>query len=297
MKRKQIRFIDYFAIVLISLSLAVGACAPKPKLSSITIASEHPGIFQLGTSQQLTAAGTYSDHSTKDITSSVTWKSSDTTVATVSSKGLVTAVALGTVNVTASLSGINSAAKTFPVVTISYITIEQKSPFKLSVKANQQFTCLATFSDGSQEDATLTGTWTSSAPTIAAITTIGAATGISAGNTNITVSLFGVTSAALNLIVSTPSTGPTISSIAVSRSVVSNLVVGKTQQFTATALSTDGSTADITSQATWASSDQSVAVVSPTGIVTGIAPGKADITAFYSGVTSAAISVTVVSPP
>jgi uncharacterized protein YjdB len=73
--------------------------------------------------------------------------------------------------------------------------------------------------------------------------------------------------------------------------------VGKTQQFTATALSTDTSTADITSQATWASSDQSVAVVSSTGIVTGIAPGKADITAFYSGVTSAAISITVVSPP
>jgi trimeric autotransporter adhesin len=297
MKRKQLRFIQHFAILLISLSLAVGACAPKPKLSSITISSTHPDIFQLGTSQQYIADGTYSDNSTKDITSSVTWKSSDTTVATVSSKGLVTAVALGTVNITASLSSISSVAKTFSVVTISSITIEQKSPFKLLVKANQQFTCLATFSDGSQEDATLTGTWASSAPTIAAITAIGAATGISAGNANITVSLYGVTSAALNLIVTPPSTGPTISSIAVSRSVVANLVVGKTQQFTATALSNDGSTADITSRATWASSDQSVAVVSSTGVVTGIAPGNADITAFYSGVTSAAINITVVSPP
>ncbi|MGP8080149.1 MAG: Ig-like domain-containing protein, partial [Dehalococcoidales bacterium] len=296
MKRKQIRFINYFVIGLISLSLALGACAPKPQLSSIIIESAQPGIFQLGTTQQFTATGTYSDQSTKDITSNVTWKSSDSTVATVSNKGLVTAVALGTVNITASLSGISSTATTLPVVTISYITIEQKSPYKLLVKANQQFTCLATFSDGSQEDATLLSTWNSSAPTVATITTIGAATGNAAGNTNITASLYGVTSAPLNLIVTVPSSGPTISSIAVTRKIVSNLTVGYTQQFTATAISTDGSTADITSQATWASSDQSVATVSSTGVVTGIAPGQADITAFYSGVTSPAISLTVVSP-
>jgi uncharacterized protein YjdB len=95
--------------------------------------------------------------------------------------------------------------------------------------------------------------------------------------------------------VSAPPTGPSISSVAVSRDKVANLVVGSTQQFTAQALSTDGSVTDVTSQATWSSSDQSVATVSSSGVVTGIGPGQANITAYYSGVTSVAIMVTVVS--
>jgi uncharacterized protein YjdB len=82
------------------------------------------------------------------------------------------------------------------------------------------------------------------------------------------------------MMVSNPSTSPMISSIAVSRGVVTNLTTGSTQQF---------------SQATWASSDQSVATISPTGVVTGIAPGQTDITAFYEGVTSTAINITVIS--
>jgi hypothetical protein len=97
------------------------------------------------------------------------------------------------------------------------------------------------------------------------------------------------------MMVSNPSTSPMISSIAVSSGVVTNLTTGSTQQFSAIAISTDGSTATITSQATWASSDQSVATISPTGVVTGIAPGQTDITAFYEGVTSTAINITVIS--
>jgi len=81
----------------------------------------------------------------------------------------------------------------------------------------------------------------------------------------------------------------------VSRTEVANLAVGFTQQFTATAISSKPSVTDITSQATWSSSDQSVATVSSTGIVTGIAPGPTNITAFYAGVTSAPISITVIS--
>jgi hypothetical protein len=201
---------------------------------------------------------------------------------------------LGSTQITASFSGISSTATTLPVVTIKAVTIEQQSPFKLSVKGSQQFTAMATFSDNSMEDATLTSKWASSAPIIAIITATGSVTGNSPGNTNITATLYGVTSAPLNLVVSNPSTAPTISSIAVSREVVANLATGAAQQFTAKAISTDGSVIDITSQATWSSSDQSVATVSSTGVVTGIAPGQTNITAFYTGVTGTGISLTVV---
>ena len=55
--------------------------------------------------QQLTAKLTLSDGSESDVTSSATWKSSDDEVATVSSGGLVTAVAVGECTVTATAQG------------------------------------------------------------------------------------------------------------------------------------------------------------------------------------------------
>ena len=294
--RKYLKLINYcFAGTFILFGLTLFACAPKTKLTSITIVSAKPEIFQLGTTQQFTASGTYSDNSRRDITADVKWKSSDSTVATISDKGLVTAENLGSTQITATLSDITSAATTLPVVTIKAVNIEQKSPLKLLVKGTQQFTALATFSDNSQEDATMLSKWNSSMPSVAVISAIGSATGNSPGSTNITASLYGVTSPALTLIVSNPSTSPIISSIAVSRGVIANLTVGSTQQFTATAISTDGSTTDVTSQATWASSDQSVATISSAGVITGIGPGQTDITAFYEGVTSVAISITVIS--
>jgi trimeric autotransporter adhesin len=296
MTRKHLHSFGYFfAAGLIFLCLLLGACTPKPALSSISIVSSQPSSFQLGTTQQFTATATYSDLTTADVTSRVKWASSNTEVATVDQKGLVTAVSLGSTKITASLSGIISPAVTLPVVTIVSVAIEQKSPYKILVKGTLQFTAMATFSDGSNEDCTLSSKWASSAPTVAVITAIGALTANAPGTANITATLYGVTSAPLVLLVSAPPTGPSISSVAVSRDKVANLVVGSTQQFTAQALSTDGSVADVTSQATWSSSDQSVATVSSSGVVTGIGPGQANITAYYSGVTSVAIMVTVVS--
>ena len=46
--------------------------------------------------QQFTATGTYSDNSTQNLTSQVTWASATTSVATITAAGLATAVATGT---------------------------------------------------------------------------------------------------------------------------------------------------------------------------------------------------------
>src|SRR5207244_2087349 len=73
-------------------------------LSSIAVTPANPSIAK-GTTQQLTATGTFSDGSTQDLTTQVTWTSSNTTVATVSnaagSKGLATGIAVGAATVTA----------------------------------------------------------------------------------------------------------------------------------------------------------------------------------------------------
>jgi hypothetical protein len=71
---------------------------------------------------------------------------------------------------------------------------------------------------------------------------------------------------------------PTLTSIAISPSSV-NLSVGQTQQFTATATFSDGSTADYTGSVTWTSSDSSLLPISTAGVATAVGPGSWTITA------------------
>jgi len=81
-------------------------------LSSITIAPANPGMLP-GTTKQLTATGTYSNGTKQDLTTSVTWSSSDTTVATISntagSNGLVTSSLAGTTIITTLLGSISGS--------------------------------------------------------------------------------------------------------------------------------------------------------------------------------------------
>jgi len=61
--------------------------------------------------------------------------------------------------------------------------------------------------------------------------------------------------------------------------------VGDTSQLSATANKSDGSTQVVTSQATWTSSDVTVATVSATGLLTALKAGTADISATFSAQT------------
>jgi len=60
---------------------------------------------------------------------------------------------------------------------------------------------------------------------------------------------------------------------------------GSSSQLTATANLSNGQTQNVSSQATWQSSNPSVATVSATGLVTAVKTGTADITALYQGQT------------
>jgi uncharacterized protein YjdB len=85
-----------------------GSGGAPPSLTSITVTPANPSI-SAGTTQQFTAAGKYSDGSTKGLTSQVAWSSSKTAVATISSSGLATAVAAGTTTITAAQNSISGS--------------------------------------------------------------------------------------------------------------------------------------------------------------------------------------------
>ena len=70
--------------------------------------------------------------------------------------------------------------------------------------------------------------------------------------------------------------------------------VGAVTQLTATGMLSDGTTEDVTSSATWLSSDPSVVTVSSSGAATGVAPGTASVFATVGSVTGA-LQLTVAS--
>jgi len=79
-------------------------------LLSITVTPGNASIVN-GTTVQMTATGTYSDNSTLDLTTQVIWSSSDNTKATVSSTGLVTAIAPGSTTFTATSGNISGSTQ------------------------------------------------------------------------------------------------------------------------------------------------------------------------------------------
>ena len=263
-------------------------------LQSIAVAPSNPSVSQSQT-QQFTATGTYSDGSTKNITTTVTWTSSNAAVATIGANtGLATGLSAGTSQITASLGSISSPNDTLTIVkgiSLQSIAVAPSNP-SVSQSQTQQFTATGTYSDGSTKNITTTVTWTSSN---AAVATIGANTGlaigISAGTSQVTASLGGITSSSDNL---TVLKSITLQSIAVAPSNPS-VSQSQTQQFTATGTYSDGSTKNITTAVTWASSNTAVATIGAnTGLATGISAGTSQVTASLGGITSSSDNLTVV---
>jgi hypothetical protein len=72
-------------------------------VAAVIVSGPAPAI---GSTAQLTATASLSDGTTQDVTNVATWESSEPTEAIVSSTGLVTAFAAGTVNITATYQSI-----------------------------------------------------------------------------------------------------------------------------------------------------------------------------------------------
>ncbi|MBI3605758.1 MAG: Ig-like domain-containing protein [Nitrospirae bacterium] len=99
---------------------AVLTVTPPASLVSLSV-TPLKSLIALGTVQQFTAMGKYSDNSTQDLTSSVAWSSSNAAVATISnsagSPGVASAISVGTVTINAKWGGV-SGAGTLAVATV-----------------------------------------------------------------------------------------------------------------------------------------------------------------------------------
>lgn len=261
-----------------------------PGLVSLRVNPSNPSIAA-GTSQPFTATGTFSDGSTQSLTASVIWNSSTPLVATITSTGLATGVVTGQTAITATAGSVSgSTMLTVTAATLAAINI---TPANLTIPAGstQPFTATGLFSDGSTQDLTTSVTWSSSISTVATIISGGLATGVASGQTTITAS-----SGAMSNSTALTVTNAALISVAVNP-VNQSLVVGGTQQFTATGTYSDGSTQDLTASAIWNSSNPVVASVSASGLASGLAIGTTTINAADLSVSGSTTLTVTVSPP
>jgi 6-phosphogluconolactonase (cycloisomerase 2 family) len=158
----------------------------KPSLVSIAVTPGTPSIAA-GLSQQFAATGTYSDSSTAVITSSVTWGSATTSVATINAAGLATSTAQGTTLITATsgaVSGSVTLTVTAPALTSLAIS-PATATLQLGATTPMQFSATGTYTDKSTQDLTDSVTWSTVNSWVASINTSGAASPSRGGYTAI----------------------------------------------------------------------------------------------------------------
>ena len=254
-------------------------------LVSLSVSPSNPRV-EVNKQQQFTASGTFSNTMKKDATIPVTWTSSNPAIATIDRYGLATAgPTTGTTTITASLNGLSSSATLEVTPSLVSITV---TPGDTSIPFGQteQFAATAKYSDGSTVDITNWVKWQSSNTAVAAINGAGLASSVGEGTANISATL-GTVSSNTSLIVEPAR----LTSITVTPPNQA-LLVGTTQQFTATGTYTDNSVRDVSSQAAWSSSNPAVASIDTYGLATAIATGPTTITAAIGPISgSATLSV------
>jgi hypothetical protein len=202
---EKFRHIIPAALVIAILLTAAGCGQFFPGGNTITALQIAPSNASVapGVTQQYTAMATYGNNTTADVTSQVTWSTTLSSVATISSGGLLTAGALGTATVKAqSGSVIASTGVTVTQLQVTSVAISPTNGAILSLSTSGQntvqFTATATYQNGTTANVTSVATWTSIPSSVASISntspTNGLVTAVATGNATITASIGGITS-------------------------------------------------------------------------------------------------------
>jgi hypothetical protein len=287
------RFLRSIPLIFLAVLAACGGTSSsngggggggQPALQSIQVTGVSLSILTSAT-DQFTATGIYSaGGGSKNLTSTATWTSSDITVATISSGGLVTAKAQGTTTITATSGKVTGSATLTVTATLVSIAVSPAAP-AIAPGTTQAFKATGTYSDNSTQDITGTVTWSSSATGVAtisnAVSTQGLASAVAHGTSTITA-----TSGSISKTATLTVTNGVLQSIVVTPA-NSSITLGQVKQFTATGTFLDGSTTttqDITNVSVWNSATVNIATITVSGVATGLKTGTTTITATWNSI-------------
>lgn len=268
----------------------------EPVLQSISVSPSSTSILSLSTAT-FTASGSYSDGTTVDLTSLVSWTSSNTTIATIATTGTATALAQGTTSISATLSGV-SGTSTLKVTGGTLTAITLSTPKTTLVKDTvARITATGTFSNGTTRDITRFVDWTTANSATATVTTptprdnLAWLNAVALTTGTAITAKYGTINTILNLVV----TAPLLNSITISPDIL-NMTTGTSDHLSVIASYSDSTTQDVTYNTGWTTANSATATVGDLGIdkgkVTSVAAGTTNITASFGGL-SAIRAVTV----
>ncbi|EFM09049.1 Ig domain protein group 2 domain protein [Paenibacillus curdlanolyticus YK9] len=244
----------------------------------------------LGSTLKLLASG-MKNSASNDLTSSATWSSSNTAVATVE-KGAITLVGAGKTTITAAYKGKSSTVTLQVKSPYQSLTISPNDLIELKVEGSSaKLTASVKTAAGSTENVTTSTdtVWTSSNETVATVTDDGEVEPVAAGTAVITASRYGVSDTVTVVV------RPEFQAMKITPDAnLDMLVQDSPASLTVSVLDAAGATKDITKDAVWTSTNVMVATVSE-GVVTPMSAGTATIRASYKGL-SKEVQVTVYPP-
>ncbi|MEP1445402.1 MAG: Ig-like domain-containing protein [Paraglaciecola sp.] len=273
-------FSYFFAILLLSACGGGGGdggsnpvTAPISLNSISTTAIE--SSLTVSETFQLTTTGDYSNGSSRNLTSLVTWSVADSSILEISNSGLITTLSAGTTSITVTYEDQSNEI----TVTVKALTELVISPLvsTLAISESQQLNVTGQFTDNSSEELNASVTWESSDPSIADISSSGALLAVSEGTISITASLQGV-SASIQITIQRELGALSITPVN------SPLKISETIQLTAITTLSNGTTQDVTTLVTWSVANSDVLEVSGTGLITAFSAGNASVTATYEGI-------------
>ena len=231
------------------------------------------GASQMGSGQPTTA----------NITTSVTWSVSNSSVASINSSGLATALSAGHTQVTANSGGIVATSD----LTVNApgssggggggsasITITPSTGTDTFIGETSQFIATGSLTGGASQNLTNQVSWISSNVQVATINASGLATAVGGGTTTIIAQSGGITATA-TLTVTTSTTASTATLALIPGTGATASFTGETTQFIALGNLTGGiATQNLTNNVTWSSSDVAVATIDQTGLATAVAANQ-----------------------
>ena len=264
------------------------------KVLTVEITPQSPSITIGSTIQLITSLKDEGGKSVNSGIGDVQWESSNASVATVSSSGLVTGISVGSATLTVRF--IDNVGWKDALGTVMLRVSDQKvssvaiNPQIINVGIGQSSQILAVSKDTNGD--TITGlsiAWASSNVAVATVSSTGLVTGVSKGESTIIASVGGVSASGSVLV-----TDVSASSIEITPN-KGTLSIGQSSQLSARLKDAQGNIV-AGRDVSWSSSDTAIVTVSNAGMLTAISDGESTITASVEGVSGFA-TVTVSGAP
>jgi TolB protein len=275
---------SFFAIALMSATL-LGCLEPfEPVVVSVMVMPAEVQFVSVGETALLTAVAR--DMDGEEIPDKTfTWSSSDYSTVMVDSEGLVTALGNGSATVVATCDGVTGSAAITVEVRVAMMDVV---PYTSTLSALGDSVHLTATARDAYGNPVVGGTviWSSSDATVATVDFVGVVRAVGNGTVIITAASDGVLGDASVTVAQQPAV------ITVTPASATIPVIGDT--LTLSAVAFDARSYAIAAVAfNWSSSNEGVAIVGSSGLVTGVAKGSVLITAAIGDVHGTAL-VTVV---